>query len=536
MSTLTIAPDAQAAPRRPTLSYLPLLAVIVVAAADFLMFDQPPGLGWTMLGAVLAVAIVAARQRGAHDRDLVAKSAIAVLALLPLLENVSRLSIGVALSGLAIFAFALSGKLRAGLSQMAYQLLGFFITAPFRPMLDWLRVRALTRNQPHRRLMRSSLLGWAMPLGFAIIFITLFGIANPLVEHWLSLIDLPAWLSALDIRRVVFWMVVACISWAYLRPRLSGWPRWNSRPAVPKQGPSSEPLVASTTWDLLFGREALVRALIVFNAIFALQNVLDIAYLWAGIQLPESVGVPGTHSAYANYAHRGAYPLVATALLAAGFVLMAMRPGSATSRDKTIRTLIYLWVAQNIWLVISSILRLNLYVSEYSLTYLRVAAFLWMCLVAIGLLTIIARIALGRSNDWLLNVNILALVVLIYASCFINFAAFIANYNVDHSREMTGNGQQIDQEYLRSLGAWMIPATDRLVAGSQNSDLCRYDFRVAYRVCLRDARNDEEAAFREARTGWRSWSFRTWRLERYLDGVRHDAAAIMISPKSEGKP
>ena len=34
-----------------------------------------------------------------------------------------------------------------------------------------------------------------------------------------------------------------------------------------------------------------------------------------------------TASTYAAYAHRGAYPLIATALLAAGFVLVAMRPG-----------------------------------------------------------------------------------------------------------------------------------------------------------------------------------------------------------------
>ena len=53
-------------------------------------------------------------------------------------------------------------------------------------------------------------------------------------------------------------------------------------------------------------------------------------------------------------------------------------------------------------LVISSILRLDLYVGIYALTYWRVAAFIWMGLVAVGLVLIIARIALGKSNKWLL--------------------------------------------------------------------------------------------------------------------------------------
>ncbi len=102
---------------------------------------------------------------------------------------------------------------------------------------------------------------------------------------------------------------------------------------------------------------------------------------------------------YAAYAHRGAYPLIVTALLAAGFVLAALRPGSATANDPLIRRLVYAWVAQNIVLVISSILRLDLYVGIYSLTYWRIAAFVWMGLVAAGLALIIVRIALGKVQS-----------------------------------------------------------------------------------------------------------------------------------------
>ena len=144
----------------------------------------------------------------------------------------------------------------------------------------------------------------------------------------------------------------------------------------------------------MFGKAAILRALLVFNLMFAVQTVLDAAYLWGGVALPDGMS-------YASYAHRGAYPLIVTALLAAGFVLAAMRPGSATSNDGLIRWLVYLWVAQNIVLVISSILRLDLYVGIYALTYWRVAAFIWMGLVAAGLVLIIARIAGGKSNRWL---------------------------------------------------------------------------------------------------------------------------------------
>jgi hypothetical protein len=61
-----------------------------------------------------------------------------------------------------------------------------------------------------------------------------------------------------------------------------------------------------------------LRSLVIFNAMFLVQNILDAMYLWGGKQLPAGL-------TYADYAHRGAYPLMATALLTAVFVLLALR-------------------------------------------------------------------------------------------------------------------------------------------------------------------------------------------------------------------
>ena len=70
--------------------------------------------------------------------------------------------------------------------------------------------------------------------------------------------------------------------------------------------------------SILFGTEAILRSLILFNGLFAVQTVLALVYLWGNAKLPDGIS-------YAGYAHRGAYPLIATALLSAAFVLAAMR-------------------------------------------------------------------------------------------------------------------------------------------------------------------------------------------------------------------
>jgi len=130
--------------------------------------------------------------------------------------------------------------------------------------------------------------------------------------------------------------------------------------------------------ELSFGlvtAQSVTTSLVLFNAMFALQTGLDLTYLWSGAALPAGM----TH---AEYAHRGAYPLVATALLAGGFALMS-RPFAAESR--LVRGLLLAWVGQNVALVISSLYRLDMYVAEYGLTYLRVHAGIWMVLVAVWL-------------------------------------------------------------------------------------------------------------------------------------------------------
>ena len=117
--------------------------------------------------------------------------------------------------------------------------------------------------------------------------------------------------------------------------------------------------------------------------------------------------------------------------------------------------------------MVSSILRLDLYVGIYALTYWRIAAFVWMGLVAAGLALIIARIALGKSNKWLLTANFLTLSATLYACCYINFAGLIADYNVDHSLEMSGQGIQPRRLVSARARSGRLPGDRPLSRGSR---------------------------------------------------------------------
>jgi hypothetical protein len=483
------------------------IAALLVAAGDFLIYDQPVAISLLIFAALLGVVVLAVHPIALGKRALLAQVGLLLAGLVPLAENVSWLSASVALISLSVFALSVAGRLSSSLTRAGRAVLVFLVVAPFRLVRDFFRWRRAARRLGKRRIRLAAVAVWIMPVALSVVFLGLFGAANPVIDYWLSLIDLWTLLDLIEVFRLIFWVFMLVLVWAFLRPRLPFFLRRAPRPsAMPPAGQPAAPgpKAGQSIEDIVFGKAAILRALLVFNLMFAVQTVLDAAYLWGGAALPDGM-------TYASYAHRGAYPLIVTALLAAGFVLAAMRPGSATSNDRLIRWLVYLWVAQNIVLVISSILRLDLYVGIYALTYWRVAAFIWMGLVAAGLVLIIARIAAGKSNGWLSAANLLALSATLYACCFINFAAMIARYNVEHSFEMTGRGISLDVWYLRSLGPAAFPAIDAFLASPANSANPAAPEIAGWRA-------DDEYWYRGDMQRWRAWSFREWRLMRYLDG------------------
>lgn len=477
---------------------------LLVALGDLLLFDVEPGLNlfaFTLGIAAVLTAFAAARPRNA----LLAFAAAMVLAL-PLLETPSLPGLLLAALGLATATLVGTALLPPRFEQFPDVLLRFGLLAPFRLPADLLARRAAASDdRPGRRLLRG-LLAWILPVVLGLVFIMLFTAANPLIEIAISWIRADVVLDLLGPARLVFWLLLATAIWPLLRPAL-----------LPTRSPMPAATAAPAAEFAWFGHAAVLRSLLVFNALFAVQTVLDLAFLWGGVALPEGMS-------YADYAHRGAYPLVVTALLAAGFVLAAMRRHGPGDRSPLIRGLVYAFIGQNVLLCLSSILRLDLYVEVYSLTELRLTAGIWMALVACGLVLILLRIWLRRSNAWLVASNLLALLFVLYASALLDISALIARFNVEHSRELSGEGPPLDLDYLAGLGPSVLPALDQFLA--------RADARSSRYHEAQNLRLGIAERARRMPTDPRSWSWRQQRLVDYL--AQHPIAIGAPAPQNRG--
>jgi hypothetical protein len=249
-----------------------------------------------------------------------------------------------------------------------------------------------------------------------------------------------------------------------------------------------------------------VRCLILFNLIFAVELALD---LW--VLFGEHYGNDG--AAYKTYVRRGAYPLVAAALLAGAFVLVTFRPASATEKSNAARKLVYLWIGQTILLTASAVWRLERYIELTELTRLRIASIIWFQLVGMGLFYIIWRIVRGRSNTWLVNANALTALVILYPCCFVNFDGMIADFNANHCEEAGGGGSPLDIEYFGTLGTPALAALDSV------RDRIPIEWRREQAAEVSKVLHEELAT---DLNDWRAW---TWRKHRSNGEVQTQLAA-----------
>lgn len=490
---------------RPPLTYWTKTAVAVglIVIADALLYAQPTGVGLGIYGLVLSLAVVAVFPALRRDpRALIALTIAAVAALLQLERPTLTLT---ACFFLALGVAVLSPRAPARDDVWPWtQRVGMGVMkgliGPFGD-LRRLRSRRLKRRPGRSRLTGFSVI--LLPLAGGLAFLTLFAAANPLIGATLAKIRLPN----IEFVRSLFWLAVGIAAWGVLRPR------GLRRTIAPPDGRGDLKVFGVTP-------SSLTLSLIVFNALFALQNGLDVAFLWSHAPLPEGVTL-------ADYAHRGAYLLIVTAILAGAFVLVALRPGSTTAGSPLVRRLVVLFVGQNLLLVASSALRTLDYVEAYGLTRLRIAALAWMALVAVGLVLVCVRLLRDKSSSWLINGNALAAGLLMLVCALVDLGAVAATWNARNAREVNGHGPRLDLCYLQRLG------------GSALVPLVELEGRPlpqAQSEAVRSVRESTMVELARGQANWRTWS---WRGARRLEAAmalasRHPASKPVFERRCDG--
>jgi hypothetical protein len=198
------------------------------------------------------------------------------------------------------------------------------------------------------------------------------------------------------------------------------------------------------------------------NLLFLAANIADAAYLWYGFKLP--VGLT-----YSEFAHHGSYRLIVAVVLSAGVIAIFFRPAALAAKGAFARFLAGLFVVQNLAVLIGAARRLQIYVGAYGLTRFRVAAFIWMLIVAVGYVTIAVKLRRNLRVFFLLRANAVSVALILSATSLANIDGFIARWNV--ARYEAGSHAAVDLAYLEHLGLCAAPAIRRLAESDDDTAL-----------------------------------------------------------------
>jgi hypothetical protein len=296
--------------RRPGIGRALVTVGCLVAVADWLFYEHPLGISLAVFLLALGIgSTVSTPHSGPPGKQLTAAVCF-ILATAPLVVQLGPVPIAFGIAGAAYLAVTSSAD-SAGLVDRLLAAVPLIAQAGWRIVPDLYRISGDFRKAGRIALDARTFLAWVVPVGLGGVFLGLFAAANPLIDN--RLMELGPVFAHVAVRpgRVFGWTATAALVWPFIVVQPKIW-----RPSVAAADPPT-----SCNWMSLFSAPAVRRSLILFNAMFLIQTCLDMLYLWGSATLPDGL-------TYADYAHRGAYPLIVTALLAGWFAIVATKPGT----------------------------------------------------------------------------------------------------------------------------------------------------------------------------------------------------------------
>jgi len=189
-----------------------------------------------------------------------------------------------------------------------------------------------------------------------------------------------------------------------------------------------------------------IYVFILVNILLAIVNYIDINWIWLNFKLPKGMN-------YSQLVHEGTYLLILSILLSMAIILYFFRKNqNFYPQNRILKISAFVWIIQNIILVISVAIRNYRYINEYGLAYKRIGVIFFLILTLIGLITLIFKIQKIKTSYFLLKTNSWATYFVIILLAVFNWDLIIADYNLNRK-----SSNEIDKEFLISLSNKTLP-------------------------------------------------------------------------------
>lgn len=208
------------------------------------------------------------------------------------------------------------------------------------------------------------------------------------------------------------------------------------------------------------------------NIVLLFFNISDIRYVWL---------YSWDGSFLKEFVHEGTWILSFAILISQMIALLFFRENlNFYSRNKLLKILTMIWLAQNCFMTLSVGLRNFWYVKYFGLAFGRITVFFFLALVIVGLISIMIKVSRRKSMYYLFKVNSYSFMVVIALSALVNWNVVIAQYNFAHS-----DSAFIEYAFMADLADPALPYLTKTKAeldiiDQQQQQAMKFDTRQDY--------------------------------------------------------
>ena len=195
-----------------------------------------------------------------------------------------------------------------------------------------------------------------------------------------------------------------------------------------------QPKTGSSFWgnnSVVAGENYYRMAIISFvmvNILLLIVNILDVIHVWFNFE-------PASAPELMQFVHAGTFILIFSVFVAIGVVLFFFFGNlNFHQNSKMLKIWAYVWIGQNMIMVVSVLIRNIYYVQSFGLAYLRLGVFFFLIATIIALILLIVKVEMRKFVIYYLRaISITAYCVLLFVALF-NWDTLIATYNLSYNR------------------------------------------------------------------------------------------------------
>lgn len=252
--------------------------------------------------------------------------------------------------------------------------------------------------------------------------------------------------------------------------------------------------------------------LISLNALLFFVNLLDINVFF--------VQNNAVNSDYSSLLHKGTWILIFSIILSAGIVLYIFRANlNFYKKNKWLKVASYVWIAQNMVLASSVIMRVYNYIVHHGLAYKRIGVIVFVIATIVGLITLAHKVKDIKSVSYLFRINGISIFSILLLTSLFNWDLIIAKHNINHA-----HNKDIDFLFELSLSDKTLPVLDqnRDILKTKNNVYKNYSldsFSWARNRSLLERLDDRIEKFKKnhKKHTWLSWNYSDQKTAEYFN-------------------